>query len=76
MTTLNIKIQKPGHTKGAFWMGVICGVLLMALADMTDAHICVGECDAEGFSIPGLFDRSVPKTEDRLTFEAPEPERR
>lgn len=33
-----------------WWLGVLFGVLMMALFDVTDLHICVGECDGRGYA--------------------------
>lgn len=34
-----------------FWAGVAVGVLLMCVVDLTDMHVCVGECDGAGYDI-------------------------
>lgn len=34
-----------------WWLGLLSGVLLMALFDVTDLHICVGECDGRGYAL-------------------------
>lgn len=36
-----------------FWAGVFVGVLAMALMNIGDLHVCVGECDGTGFEITG-----------------------
>lgn len=38
-----------------YWWGVVMGVLLMCLFDLTDLHICVGNCDAKGGDIADLY---------------------
>lgn len=40
-------------TTRKFWFGVAWGVLAMALFDLTDLHICVGDCDGAGYDIVG-----------------------
>ena len=36
-----------------FWCGVVVGALFMAMLDLTDMHICIGECDGAGYDIVG-----------------------
>jgi hypothetical protein len=38
-----------------FWIGFLYGVIAMALLNLGDIHLCVGECDGEGFSIQGMW---------------------
>ncbi len=48
-----IDILFPGVARRHFWIGVLVGVLAMAIMDFTDLHVCVGECDGEGLSLIG-----------------------
>lgn len=34
-----------------FWIGAFYGAMLMCLFDLTDLHICVGECDGAGYDL-------------------------
>ncbi len=36
-----------------FWGGVAFGILAMCFFDLTDLHVCVGECDGAGYDIVG-----------------------
>lgn len=40
-------------TTRKFWMGFAWGVLAMAVLDLTDLHICIGDCDGAGYDIIG-----------------------
>lgn len=40
-------------SRGAFWRGVLVGIVLACLLDLTDLHICIGECDSVGHDIIG-----------------------
>lgn len=41
-------ITKPKH---GFWVGFGAGLLFMAVLDLTDIHVCVGECDGAGYDL-------------------------
>ena len=36
-----------------FWGGVLAGFLAACIFDLTDLHICAGECDGSGYDIVG-----------------------
>lgn len=76
MQVFLVNKQKPKSVRGAFWVGFLAGVLLMALADVTDLHLCVGECDGKGISLSNLYEQPVSKTADRLPLGVTAPERR
>lgn len=38
-----------------FWTGLFVGALLACMFDLTDLHICVGECDGAGYDISGVM---------------------
>jgi hypothetical protein len=45
------KFLFPQILRRHFWAGLLIGILAMAAMDITDLHICVGECDGEGLSL-------------------------
>ena len=42
--------------KRRFWWGVMFGIILMAASDITDLHLCIGECDNSGLSLLEIGD--------------------
>ncbi|MBO9421705.1 hypothetical protein J7481_19515 [Labrenzia sp. R4_2] len=60
----------PRNRTPSFWLGVVTGILVMALADVTDLRLCAGECDGDGLSLLELLEQQPAKKTDRLPIEA------
>jgi hypothetical protein len=44
-----------GQLKRRFWWGFLLGMLFMAASDISDFHICVGDCDDQGLSLKEII---------------------
>ena len=39
-----VEVMFPGLLSRRFWLGVLVGIFAMAVMDVSDVHLCVGEC--------------------------------
>ncbi|WP_040616619.1 hypothetical protein [Roseibium sp. TrichSKD4] len=60
---------RPKSKPAPFWFGVFVGLTVSAVADLTDLHICFGQCDGKDWSLLGLYETPLPKKTDRLPLQ-------
>lgn len=69
MTSLVCVNLKPRFSWLVFWAGFIVGVITMGLSDLTDAHLCIGECDDYGLTFSDFMGAPPSKKTDRLPLQ-------